>query len=226
MFSKRWFKGVNVPAGIFASAGFLLFVLAAMLSFPGQFSPLNNWISDLGNTLMNPAGNVFLNLGCIVTGMLLLPFFIGLGVWYTEDKTQNILVIAAQFIGVLMAIALMFVGMYPENKPSMHALSAASFFILLIIELIVTTAALYKHPLFEKWLGRYGVLVAILGIVFLLAVGLSVNVIILEWIVVFAGIGWVFAMAMSARKIPVEEPKKEEPAVEATNDNVTVEESK
>lgn len=223
MFSKRWFKGINVPAGIFASAGFLLFVLAAMLSFPGEFSPLNNWMSDLGHTLMNPAGNVFFNLGCIVTGMLLLPFFVGLGVWYSEDKTRNMLVIAAQAIGVLTAIALMFVGMYSEDKLSMHTLSATTFFLLLIVELVVTTAALYRHPLFEKWIGRYGILVAILGVLFFLTFVLSVDVKILEWIVVFAGIGWVFALAMNARKIQVEEPKKEEQAVEAQN-NVAAEE--
>jgi hypothetical membrane protein len=43
-------------AGILIPLGYVVFSLLALSNFSGDFSPLSNWLSDLGSQDLNPAG--------------------------------------------------------------------------------------------------------------------------------------------------------------------------
>ncbi|MBD3339254.1 MAG: hypothetical protein GF353_09095 [Candidatus Lokiarchaeota archaeon] len=72
----------------------LIYCLMTFISvslFPSSFSPVDNWLSDLGNSSYNPNGAIFYNLGCILTGIALFPFFGSMVVWYRENLWHKIL---------------------------------------------------------------------------------------------------------------------------------------
>jgi len=102
----------NGISGILAIIIFCIFTFTAVALFPASYTPVNNWLSDLGNLNLNPNGFIFFNICCIITWLLLFPFFFGLRKWYTTKKLQKYLLIAAQIIGFFSAFALIMVGVF------------------------------------------------------------------------------------------------------------------
>jgi hypothetical membrane protein len=81
---------LSFVTGMFAVVCYLAFALLAFSRYPLPYSPLSNWLSDLGNANLNPSGAPFYNIGIVATGGLLLLFFLGLSEWKLErtgDRT-------------------------------------------------------------------------------------------------------------------------------------------
>jgi hypothetical membrane protein len=66
---------VVAAAGFSAAAIYLVFALLAFLKYPDSYGPFTNWLSDLGNPLVNQSGAFFYNLGCILTALVLIAFY-------------------------------------------------------------------------------------------------------------------------------------------------------
>ena len=64
-------------AALFVILFFCAFTLTSITLFPSAFSPIVNYLSDLGNSAFNPKGAWFYNAGCILTGLALFPFYAG-----------------------------------------------------------------------------------------------------------------------------------------------------
>jgi hypothetical membrane protein len=65
---------INPISGI---SGLVLYLALSAVSFsfyPSFFSPIGNWLSDLGNNLLNPEGAIFYRLAGILSGAVLLVF--------------------------------------------------------------------------------------------------------------------------------------------------------
>jgi hypothetical membrane protein len=165
---------------------YCVFTFTSLALFPTYYSPLDNWLSDLGNSSYSPTGAVFYNIGCITTGIALVPFFIGLYKWYREEIWHKILVIIGQGIGIFSAIALILIGLYPEDFPYLHHLWSNIFFFAILFVLIITSVVLFLHESFKKPIGIYGIIVAILDFVFVFF-----GSPLLEWFVVFTALGYV-----------------------------------
>src|SRR6266446_76372 len=76
---------LSFATGLFAIVCYLAFALLAFAHSPLPSSPLNNWLSDLGNPKLNPSGALFYNIGIVATASVLPLFFLGLsaGRWRT-----------------------------------------------------------------------------------------------------------------------------------------------
>ena len=183
----------NGIAGILAIIIFCIFTFTAVALFPAGYTPVNNWLSDLGNLNLNPNGLIFFNIGCILTGLLLFPFFFGLRKWYTTEKRQKNLIVAAQIIGFFSAFALIMVGVFPEDTGVKHAIAACSFFIALLLVLITANISLLMHPNFKKWVGYYGFFAALIDLilVILIAVPNNLPTPLVEWLAVFISLSWI-----------------------------------
>ena len=57
-------SSLAAPAGIII---FCTFLALSVARYPGGFSPLDDWISDLGNTNLNPEGAGIFNTGCMIS---------------------------------------------------------------------------------------------------------------------------------------------------------------
>jgi len=170
------------------------FTFTSLALFPRPFSPLANWLSDLGNSSYSPAGAIFYNVGCILTGLALFPFFAGFYKWYTDEKWRKSLMVITQAFGSIAAFALIMIGVYSEDYGEVHHLWSQVFFIFNLMVLVLANASLMTHRRFIRAVGYYGLAVAVVNLLF---VALS-NTPILEWFTVFTALGYVALLAYNS----------------------------
>ncbi|MFX0140457.1 MAG: DUF998 domain-containing protein, partial [Candidatus Hodarchaeota archaeon] len=87
---------------------------------PPPFSPLNNYMSSLGNSSYNPNGAIIYNSSVIATGFLFIVFFIGFYEWYTDIRLDKILLRWTQLVGFLLAITIILTGFFSEDFKPQH----------------------------------------------------------------------------------------------------------
>lgn len=126
------------PPPLATMAGLLAIIVCVALAgaaygfYPWAFSPARNWISDLGNTILNPVGAVFFRGDMLVLSPLLLAFFLGLSGWHHgQHWLPRTFLAFGQFSGVVAALALLMTGIYSENDHFSHALWATVLFVAL-----------------------------------------------------------------------------------------------
>ena len=174
-------------------AGFLVIVIYCVCTFiswalfPPPFSPFENWLSDLGNSSYNPNGAIFYNLGCILTGSALVPFFLGMYKWYRDEIWHKIIGICVQLIGFFSAFALIMIGVFSEDFMESHIFWSEVFFEVILLVLISASLFLLFHKDFIKPIAIYGFIVAILDLIFVFVIGTPI----LEWFTVFTALGFV-----------------------------------
>jgi len=174
-------------AGVLVIVLYCAFTLTAIALFPRSVSPLTVWLSDLGNSSYNPGGAIFYNVGCVLTGLALFPFFAGMYYWYTDGRWRKLMIMITQAVGFGAAFALMMIGVFSENAGPIHHSWSVTFFVLNLIVLILANASLITHRKFIRPVGYYGLIVAVINLLF---VGLSYTPA-LEWFTVFTALGYV-----------------------------------
>ena len=114
---------------IFCFAGIGLIVLASFypaLVYRGKrgerYSPLNHFISELGEVGLSRAARVF-NSGLFLGGLVLLPYVIGLGM-----KFGSLLGWLGAVAGILAVLGVAAVGLFPMNKLQPHTIAAMTYF--------------------------------------------------------------------------------------------------
>ena len=117
------------------------------------YSPLNHWVSELGEVGVSELAAVF-NVGLIVGGLCFAVFMAILG-W----TSGGALAWLYAPIGVLAGIAGMFVGVFPMNNLDLHGIAALSFFNLGWICVGLASIDFYRRPetRFPRWLAWIGV---------------------------------------------------------------------
>ena len=153
---------------------YYVFTFSSWDFFSKLFNSVNNWLSDLGNSSSRAR---LYNLGCILTGIALFPFFIGLYKRYTNEKWRKISLIFSQAIGCSAAFALIMIGVFSENSGSLHDTWSSIFFLLNFLVLVLVGATFYTHPRYIKAIDYYGFTVAAInfGLIFV------PNTPLLEW---------------------------------------------
>jgi hypothetical membrane protein len=97
---------VSSIVGLIIIVFFCAMLALSIVNYPPGFTPLENWMSDLGNPELNPAGSPFFNWACGITGLLLVVFYLGLRRGLLPDGRRQKLLAAARAFGVLSGIAL------------------------------------------------------------------------------------------------------------------------
>jgi hypothetical membrane protein len=180
---------------------FLICILASSMLYSGPYSPLNNWLSDLGNSKFNPLGHVFFEIGCILGGIAIIIAILGLVKWKTNDQTQNKLILLSQLFGGLMAIALIMVGIFSEDYGKLHYMWAAVFFISLLFFMIIINFALKNHISYIKWIWYYSIVSILIDFIFMFSRIIGLHITILEWLAVFSGLIWLGLMGYNTLKL-------------------------
>jgi len=178
---------IGYVAGLAVIVLYCIFTFTSWALFPTPYSPTANWLSDLGNSSLNPAGAMVYNIGCIFTGIALFPFFIGLNKWYTNEKWRENSIKITQLVGFAAAFALMMIGFFSEDAGWLHSMWSTIFFLLNLAVLILASASLYTHPSYMKSVALYGFVVAAINLLFLFVS----NTPILEWFTVFTALGYI-----------------------------------
>ena len=104
--------------------------VVAYAYYPHAFSPAANWISDLGNTLLDPRGSIFFRLDMVAVGVAMAAFFIGLTAWHHGQRLVfRTFLVFGQISGLVAAVALVMTGLYSENDYTAHAVWVTVLFI-------------------------------------------------------------------------------------------------
>ncbi len=173
------------------------FTSASWAFYPNPFGPTTDYLSRLGNFNYSPYGAYFYNLGCILTGLALFPFFIGFYKWHTDKLYQKVPLFVGQAIGILSAIALILIGVFSEDQGSPHMTASSTFFLLNFLVLIVVNAALLLHPRFIKLIAIYGYAIDILSLGFELTIGGPIT----EWFTVFGALLYVALISFNTLQL-------------------------
>jgi hypothetical membrane protein len=201
------FRAVQLArmAGVAGALAYLLLALAAFVFYPQDFDPVRNWLSDLGNSLVNPTGAIFYNSGCIIAGLLLGVLYVRLGQWRNGDKVLGRLLTVGQMSGLISSLALILSALFNIGQnPRLHGRFSMVFTIGLTWFLCFTNTALLRHARFWKALGIFGFAVAATG----LAYGVFINQPVAEWVTVALFIVYVIILVANLKRLRPDELQK------------------
>ena len=180
--------------GLSAIVVFWLFTSISIFFFPG-YNPMNNWMSDLGSSVLNPKGAIFFNIGCIITGIFLIPFYFGLFEFYIGGTKNKRLTILTQIAGFLAAFTIILIGIFPLDKyPMIHGILASILFCVTVLIFFLPSIALYKYD-FTRTLAKYGFIATIVNsllFVFIFPI--------FEWITILFAFGFIALIIESLNK--------------------------
>jgi hypothetical membrane protein len=184
-------------AAIFVIVFYCAFTLTSIALFPTAFSPVVNYLSDLGNSTFNPRGAWFYNAGCILTGLALFPFYAGFYEWYTPERRRKLLITATQIVGFLSAFSLIMIGVFSEDSMTQHLFWSEFFFIFNLLVLILANISLLTRPKFIRPIGYYGLAVAVVNLLFVVLTSTPL----LEWFTVFTALVYAGLLAYNSLKL-------------------------
>ncbi len=190
-------RPMSTLTGFVAIVVYVACSFASFARYPSRFRVTENYLSDLGNSVSNPRGAALYNIGIILTGLALLPFFAGLVVWHSKTVARTRLVIAAQALGVVEAIALVMIGVYPENTGAPHLVwSNVQFFVNMLV-LSISTFALSSHPRFIRGIGVYALLAIASQLAALVLIALGRSSPLIEWLAVLTTLLFVGLLSLN-----------------------------
>lgn len=166
---------------------------------PNGYTITGNYLSDLGNPAA-PAPWAF-NLGCILAGLLAIPFGVALGATLPRPWGR-----AATVLVALGGIALVGVGVFAEGSPfGLHGTFSLAFFLLLTIALAFVLKPFFGSPTFRPVAAWVTVAAFVLSVVLLVTFVANVgNPYLAEHLGVFAGLAWTGTVAVHLWRAPVE----------------------
>jgi hypothetical membrane protein len=191
-------RSISFVSGVIAVFGYLFFTLLAYSQYPLPFSPMTNWLSDLGNVNLNPNGAIFYNIGIILTALMLLLFFLGLSVWMIEtNRVQVVMLRLAQIFGGLGALFMMLSAIFPINNLKIHSFWSTSLYVMLSTGFIFSAAALRYHKSVPVWLLILGISTAPLVIL----TKFFPTMYILEWVIVIIFLAYVSLVGIATHRL-------------------------
>ncbi|MBY8996679.1 MAG: DUF998 domain-containing protein [Candidatus Thorarchaeota archaeon] len=195
-FSIRNYPLVTI-SGLLVILLYCVFTMVSWAFYPAPFGPSNHYLSRLGNFNYSPFGAYFYNWGCILTGLALVPFFIGLKIWQIENPIQRIIMVIGQVLGVASGFGLLAIGVFSEDQGAPHMTASSTFFTIIFFVLILITIALMLNSRFNKIVGVYGFGITLSSLAFALTVGGPLT----EWYTVFGALLFVGLIAIDSMKL-------------------------
>ena len=105
-----------------------------------RYSLLNHFISELGEVGISRAA-WFFNAGMFLGGLLLLPYIIGLGISF-----GSLLGWLGTAAGIIAALGVAAVGIFPMNNLKLHAIAAMTYFRAGLVMILFFGLAILFQP--------------------------------------------------------------------------------
>ena len=176
---------------------YCVFTLISWAFYPEPYGPSTHYLSRLGNFNYSPFGAYFYNWGCILTGIALIPFFMSLKDWWTENIIQRLIMFIGQVLGIASGFGLMAIGVFSEDQGEPHMLASSTFFMILFFVLILIIIALFLNPTLNKLVGLYGLVIVFSTLAFVLTFGGPLT----EWYTVFGSLLFVGLLSINSMKL-------------------------
>ena len=202
---SRWFYLTIIIIG-----GSLIYCILTAVSwsmFLGPFGPPDNYLSQLGNSSLNPEGAIYYNVALLIAGPVVILFFIGVYVSYSSEISNTgfkVILIAALIAGIVNGITILMSDIYSEDYPDEHFFWGLLIFLTLVPVLFLTNISLWEHKWFSKPVGFYGLILGTFDMMFVLyvvSIGALSSGAILEWVSVFGFILWVVSFSIQTYRV-------------------------
>ncbi len=200
---------ITYIAGFIGSVVIVLGSVITALAYSGKqgqpYSPLNHFVSELGEVGVSQAATVF-NISLMIGGLCLAVFLVGLALQFNGWFRY-----VFGLLGLISGIAGALVGVFPMNNLEMHSLVALTFFNTgwIIVALFSIYILVTRPPRFPLWLLIPGVVTVASFLAFLNVVGslgtealaaptdrLPVwDVTVFEWLLIVGLLVWVFLVS-------------------------------
>jgi hypothetical membrane protein len=156
-----------ITTGFAAFTIYVVFTALAFSKYPDAYSPVKNWLSDLGNPLINQSGAFLYNLGCVLTSIVLIVFYVGMREWANDSKRLKLLLTIAQITGILSSIFLIITALFPlGSNTEIHQISGKLHVIFLGFFLTFSATVLLRNPVLTKWPAYFGFITAVVNFVY------------------------------------------------------------
>ncbi len=178
-----------IPGGIFGLLSVVSIILGelfAFLLFPG-YNIFNNMISDLGVG----KGGIFFNLGLIISGIIIIPYYIHLAKSIKGENIKEDLRRYAILAAILSCITFSLLGMFPAIEDNIiiyyaHGILATISIASGLGYLLLYSILMYKAQNYSKSQAYHGFVVAVLYAAFLLT-----WIPLVEWVMNLAILSWI-----------------------------------
>ena len=160
---KSW-KRISAYLGIFGGIFFVITTFIAMLTYPGGYSFLENYLSELGLTVTNGQPSllnyILFSAACTGVAICLVPFLLAMRTLFNDTTTLKILSWASTISGVaaapnLSALALFAADVYGPQ----HGLFTLLFFLLITIGIAIFSIAILLNSKYPNLYGLIGFIV-------------------------------------------------------------------
>lgn len=156
-----------IITGFTAFTIYVVFTALAFSKYPNAYNPVNNWLSDLGNPLVNQSGALLYNLGCVLTSIVLIVFYLEMGEWGNDNKRLKVLLTIARVAGIFSSIFLIITALFPlGSHTEIHQISGKVHVIFLGFFLTFSATVLLRNPVLTKWPAYFGFITAVVNFVY------------------------------------------------------------
>ena len=176
---------------------YLNFTALSWLLYPSEFSPMTHYLSDLGNYIVTPYGAIFYNLGCIFTGLALIPFFFGFRIWYKPQKRVNYVFAIGEILGIISGVALVMIGVFSEDQGQLHMIASSIFFLINFFTLFILSIAFFLHDRSFKLIPVYGIIFDVSTLILSFQIGGPI----VEWFTVFGSLFFVLLVILDTHRL-------------------------
>ena len=188
---------ISPISGITGLALYLVLSVVAFSSYPSSFDPMDNWLSDLGNNLLNPGGAIFYRLAGILSGAALLIFFSTLA-YGTKGQSQNIRVLffLVRVFGLIATLSFIMTGVFSEDMMPMHSWFSITLYIAFGMVIALTGITAFFRRVLPHWFVAF----CFVAWAFDIVSGIFGQTMWLEWAVVAFLLVYVAAMSVFSLK--------------------------
>jgi len=188
---------------------YISFTIIAIAHFPSTVSPLDMYLSTLGNPDISPDGAIFYILGVILAGIAEILFFVAIYAHYSQHSQRWILIIGL-IAGIISSISASMSGVYPERVIEISDLTSINanehetwsiiIFFSFILVLLAFSLTFWRMRGTSRWIALYGFLVCAIDVIFLATILIGSKGAIMEWITVFGYLIWVLLVSLDVLK--------------------------
>ena len=130
-----------------------------------RFSPLNHFISELGDNRFAKHHRIF-NISMFAGGILFIPFVIGIA----SLGTSLVFYIIVLVVGLAATIGLSLVGVFPEEKERTHTAVAGVFFFCtsLLVLFFIISLLMQQLSMFPSWVVYPSIAALAVAVIFII----------------------------------------------------------
>jgi hypothetical membrane protein len=180
---------------------FTVLTLISIILFGPTFNFVDHYLSTLGTQRRNPMGFLFFDIACIITGVLLFPFFYGTRHWKTDSKLFNLFLYIFIGIGFIASFGIIMQAIFRGDFKPWHFYFSAVHWIANFFFLAIAPIPLLKNKKYYKSITIICVIATVFNFIYVITAGANPWI---EWIT--AGTSFAFGALIGRNMVKEDFP--------------------